>query len=175
MNSHHIYSMYGLFGVYAALLLTAAIFDLARFTIPNTVVVGLVVLFPAAALILPLDPEWSSRAGAAVAVFLAGLAAYRFGALGAGDVKLLTAVSLWAGFELLPPLLLYTALSGGVLALLLVVLRSVLVAAAVWRPFGNAVAVPRVLMTGAHIPYGVAIASGAILIAGRHPYFGLYI
>src|SRR3546814_2389693 len=98
------------------------------------------------------------------------LVAYRFGVVGGGDLKLMTAVSLWAGLDALPQLLLWTALAGGAFALGLIVLRRLLGGLLVVQPFAETVTLPRLLLPGEAIPYGVAIAIGGILVARNLPH-----
>lgn len=155
-----------LYAGYVVLLSTAAASDACRFVIPNGVSLGLVGLFAGAALVQPDAPCWSCHLGVAAAVFLGGAGLSRLGTFGGGDVKLLSAVALWAGPDHLVPLLGSVALAGGVLALVLVALRR-LVAVRAGR---TAAAVPRVLVVGEGVPYGVAIALGAILVAPGLPY-----
>ena len=59
----------------------------------------------------------------ALVILGCGIVVWRLGWLGGGDVKLLTALSLWAGPFHTPALLLATALNGGALALLCIALR----------------------------------------------------
>lgn len=175
MDEYHIYLLGSIFGAYVLLLIAAAVFDVTKFVIPNVIVIALAALFVIATILLPFDTDWISHGGAAVSVFLGGALAYRFKALGAGDVKLMTAVSLWVGFEHLPILLLYIGLSGGALAISSVLLRRVVQAIAIqWTLSGSGV-LPRLLAVGEKIPYGVAIAAGSIIIGGSVPHLGLYL
>ncbi len=94
----------------------------------------------------------------ATAVFCLGAAAFAGGVVGGGDVKLLAAVSLFAGPALLVDFALVTALVGGAMAL------AVLAGA----PIGPAVALPdgtirTRLQRG--LPYGPAIAGGGLWVA----------
>src|SRR5690349_376969 len=66
--------------------------------------------------------------GCAVAVFGVGAAVFAIGALGGGDVKLLAAVSLFAGPQLLSNFLIITAIAGGLLGL------AILAGAPIGRP-----------------------------------------
>src|SRR3546814_14462808 len=84
----------------------------------------------------------------------------------------MTAVSLWAGLDALPQLLLWTALAGGAFALGLIVLRRLLGGLLVVQPFAETVTLPRLLLPGEAIPYGVAIAIGGILVARNLPHLG---
>ena len=155
-----------------AMMLVAAAFDVWRYIIPNVVSAVLAVAFVAAAVLLPLsEPLWSYPVAAAI-VFAVGIIGYAFKIMGAGDIKLISAVSLWAGLSELPAFLLFVAITGGVLTLLLVVLRRVLfLGMASFEPL-HGVQLPRILLTGEHVPYGVAIAAGGIWLAFTLPYLG---
>ena len=81
--------------------------------------------------ILPAPPSLYGALGAigcALAVFLVGAVLFARGWLGGGDVKLLTAATLWAGPAGTPALLVLTGVLGGVLALFLLM------------PFGSQIA-----------------------------------
>ena len=105
---------------FTALMLAAAIVDLRRLVIPNPLVGGLCVLW---LLDLETSPPAISAAlatiGCAAAVFAGGAVLFSRGLIGGGDVKLLAVASLWAGADAVPPLLVMTALIGGLLALFL--------------------------------------------------------
>ena len=78
------------------------------------------------------------------------------GKLGGGDVKLLAAVGLWFDFTGALWMILAVALAGGLLALLVLILRS----------FGWSEEIRRkvvLLRPGGGNPYGVAIAAGALI------------
>lgn len=113
-------------------------------------------------------------------VLAIGIAAWTRGWLGAGDVKLIAALALWAGPGLILPMLLVIGIAGGALSLVQVWRRSavsVLVApllsamrvrlggaGSAWNvrhvpPPVDADAQPN---NGPGIPYGVAIAVGGV-------------
>ena len=92
----------------------------------------------------------------AVAVFAVGAAAFAAGALGGGDVKLLAAVSLFAGPGGLLDFLVVTALAGGLLGL------AILAGAPLGQP---AVAGPLRAKLRGGLPYGPAIAAGGLWVA----------
>jgi len=144
---------------FAGLMTTAAVEDFRRFVIPNGVVLGLCALWPlhiAVASGISLA-EGFAALGCAAAVFVAGALLFSRGLIGGGDVKLLTAATLWAGPGLTPALLIVTALLGGLLSLVL------LAPLAMRAVFTSADA-----LTGAaklrSVPYGVAIASAALIV-----------
>jgi prepilin peptidase CpaA len=92
------------------------------------------------------------------------------GATGAGDVKLMAAVGAVLGLELMPFAFVYTAIAGGVLAVVIAVQRGRLKAAIggtgrILRAPGQAR--EHIGSAGAHhrFSYGPAIAAGALLAA----------
>jgi prepilin peptidase CpaA len=93
--------------------------------------------------------------GCAVAVFAVGAAAFAAGALGGGDVKLLSAVSLFAGPAGLVDFLAVTAIAGGLLGV------AILAGAPIGQP---AVGPLRARLRGG-LPYGPAIAAGGLWVA----------
>lgn len=106
----------------SALLGLAGWLDISRRRIPNAIVAAIALLWlPHAAVHEP----WLMAASLATALVLlgCGIMVWRQGWLGGGDVKLITALGLWAGPFQTPALLLATALSGGVLALLYAAMR----------------------------------------------------
>ncbi len=160
------------FTIYVVLLLAAAIFDAWKFIIPNWLSLVLVLLFVATALVSPFGVDWLSHLAAAGIVLLCGFVLYCFKIFGAGDIKLMTAVALWAGLADLPEFLIDVALFGGFLALFLIVLRRaifMLLAQPWWR---GSTELPRVLVNGEAIPYGVGIAAGAIYVGNSLPLLG---
>ena len=178
MDAYYLQILYAIYALWILLLVLAAIYDAWKFIIPNTISVTLAVLFFPTALLnvtIGLDVDWLSHLGAAVLVFVAGVAAYRFNILGAGDAKLLTAIGLWVGFSNLLVYVLFVALGGGVLAIALIVLRRLTLSLLVFLPAPDRVTLPRILVTNEKVPYGVAIVAGAVII-GRSPFeFGLLI
>ncbi len=175
MDESYLLILYGAFGLYILLLCIAAVFDTWKFIIPNGVTVALVVLFVATALLLPFEVDWLSHLGAAVAVFVGGSVLYAMGRLGAGDVKLLAAVALWAGFEHIVELLLYVTLAGGALALALIIVRRLLLGLRTAQPALGRARLPRVLLDGEAVPYALAIAPSSIYLGQSLPHLGGYI
>ena len=175
MDQYHLTIFYIASGLYALLLCTAAAFDTWKYIIPNAITVALIALFVVTTLLLPFDMGWRvwlSHLGAAGVVLAGGAVLFAFNKLGGGDVKLMTAVAFWAGFEYLADLLLYIALAGGALAIGLIVVRRVLfglmTAAALTK-----LALPRVLLSGEPVPYALAIAPSAIYLGMALPQLGV--
>jgi prepilin peptidase CpaA len=132
----------------------AALSDIRFRKIPNTAVLAVLALFLG----------WTARAHGAGIVssaeagalsFAAGYVLYALGIMGAGDVKLFAAVSLFAGLPLLAPLAVATALAGGAVGLCSLAARPkeamVMLATRGKADFGKTV------------PYGVAISIGGAI------------
>lgn len=172
MSAPHIALFTAVFGVYCALLATAAVCDARKFIIPNPVSLAIAGLFLASAPFWAAPVPWVSHIGAGTAVLAIGMVLFSLGRIGGGDVKLISAVSLWTGFGHLLEFLIIVSLAGGVLALLLLLVRRILK----WRRSGPddaaRPALPRLWSTGESIPYAVAIAPAGIFVGGRLPGVG---
>lgn len=175
MDEQYVQALYAVFGLYSLLLCIAAGFDVYKFVIPNLITVALVVLFVGIALYLPFEINWLSHLGAAAVVFAVGAAMFAMKKLGGGDVKLLTAVAFWAGFDHLADLMLYVTLAGGGLAVALMILRQVLMGVRVAQSRLGKYALPRVLLPGEPMPYALAIAPSAIYAGTKMPYLGEFL
>lgn len=161
---------YAVASVFVISLLIAAVIDCRRFSIPNSISVIIGIDFIAAAACLPVHTQWTSHLGAAATVFAVGLVLFRFRVLGAGDIKLMTAVSLWAGFEKLSWFLLCSAIAGGALSLTIVLFRYLVLAVQLQFPRACVLSIPRLLRIGENIPYGVAIAAGGLSLLFELPH-----
>jgi prepilin peptidase CpaA len=155
-------------GIFAAIMVVAAVIDLISYRIPNALVVALLALFVLAAALNWSSVAWLNHLAAAVVVLGAGIFFYAFKQMGAGDVKFLAVVALWAGgpgpvFESgLLPLLFWVAICGLLGMLVIVVLRQL---APHFQPstIEGKWPLPRVLRKGQGIPYAIAIGPGAII------------
>jgi len=153
-----------------ALLVLAAGWDLASYTIPNFLQVGLILAFIGFALVSQVSVsalETHLLAGAIGLV--AGFALFAFGYIGGGDAKLFACVALWLGFRDLPVYTLVACVLGGGLSLALLTLRKLplplFLARYSW--------VLRLHDPKAGVPYGVALAAGFFLILPQTEVFRL--
>jgi prepilin peptidase CpaA len=144
-----------------ALLVAAAGWDLASFTIPNFLTLALLAAFPLFAVAAGLTLTaigWHLLAGL-VGLGL-GFTLFALGWIGGGDAKLFAAVALWLGFKDLVPYALVASLCGGALTLAIMVLRQwplpALLARQSW--------VLRLHDEDSGIPYGVALAAAAFFL-----------
>ena len=100
-----------------ALLALAALIDVRERRIPNMLTGGVAALYPVYLLASPAPVAWLAALGIAAAVFAFGFVLFARQLIGGGDVKLIAAVSLWAGLEYVALFALVTSLAGGGLAL----------------------------------------------------------
>ena len=106
-----------------ALLILAALTDLRERRIPNWLTGGTAALYPLYVALSPTPVAWAGALGLAAAVFLVGLGLFARQIMGGGDVKLIAALSLWAGLEQFVLFALVTALAGGALGIVCLWLR----------------------------------------------------
>lgn len=154
----------------AILLLLAALADIATRIIPDWVAALLALLGLAVRAFAGLYGLGLSIALAAV-LFLVLVLLHARGAMGGGDVKLAAATALGLSPEALYQFVLATALAGGVLALIHLVLRAIFSGARVTPPPRGAPCLRRVaaaerwrIARRGALPYGVAIACGGIWV-----------
>lgn len=142
--------------ILAALLIAAAAEDAARLRISN-LTCGLIVLAAIATAVIE-GPELSLWQNLAIFVglLLGGMPLFAAGKLGGGDVKLLASAGLWFDFMSALHMVAAVFIAGGVLALLILALRTI-----GWGE--SALRRVQVLRPGGGIPYGVAIATGALI------------
>lgn len=166
-----------LFSGALSLLMAAAFYtDLTRYLIPNWIVLGVMALYPLFVLTAPVPEDWVSGLIALGVMFAGGFALYALRLMGAGDIKLLMALSLWCGFsETLLLFLFCTVLLGGALAIVLYGVRLLLPAALARREHGGHI--PRLLTHGEPIPYGLAITSAFLWViwSDEIPGLGFYL
>jgi len=143
------------------ILIVAAAFDLASFTIPNFITLALFAAFALFAVLVGLSfglAGWHLLAG------LLGLAIgflfFALGWIGGGDAKLFAGVALWLGFKDLMPYALVASVFGGGLTIAIMLLRQVPLPAILARHGW----IVRLHDARSGIPYGVALAAGAVVL-----------
>lgn len=142
----------------------AAGMDFVRFRIPNGLSIGLALLFFPAAWLLGLDiPHFVDHLKAGGTAFGLGLVLFLARIWGGGDAKLFAALGLWLGLDLLLPFTFAMVLAGGLLALLLLLMRR-----CHWpERIRRHKALRRLLGARAAVPYAVAMALGMIWLLAR--------
>jgi prepilin peptidase CpaA len=102
---------------FVALLILAALTDWQTRRIPNRITGAIAFLYLPFVFSHPGDIAWPAAVLVALACFAGGFILFARRVLGGGDVKLITAVSLWAGSPFLASFTIVMSLTGGVLAL----------------------------------------------------------
>jgi prepilin peptidase CpaA len=152
---------------FAALLLTGGIRDLVSYIIPNWISLAVVGLFPLAALAagLPLG-EFGLHLAIGAGVLILAMGMYALKWIGGGDAKLFAAAAVWMGWPAIANFALWTALTGGGLAVVLMSMRTVQLRPLVLLgpPWLVKLSEP-----GGAAPYGVAIAVGGLTALPSSP------
>ena len=152
--------------VFPAAMLYAGWRDVVSYEVPNWVSICLVAAFAAGAAFAGLamtTVAWHLAAGAAV--LMVGWILFALGVLGGADVKMLAAAAVWTGWSALAEYLLVVALSGGVLALGLIVWRRVKLPAR----WAGREWLRRLHARDAGLPYCAAIGCAGLWIFPRLP------
>jgi prepilin peptidase CpaA len=153
---------------FPALMVAGGLRDALSYRIPNWISLALAGVFPLAALAVGLP---LSVAGLHLAVGFAalviGMLMFALRWIGGGDAKLFAAAALWLGWPAAASFVLYAALAGGGLTLVLLSLRSPLVrpVALMGPGWMHRLAEPQ-----GPVPYGVAIAIGAVAALPASPF-----
>ena len=147
---------------FVALLLVAAASDVVSYKIPNAVVLAILLLYPIHVIVTPADVDWPWALAVFAAAILVGMGLSAAGVFGAGDAKLLAAVLLWAGPVLAPLTLLICAITGGVIAAIMMT-RARFILAGAFSTLGSQTLSNAILAK--NMPYGVAITAGGLFVA----------
>ncbi len=152
-------------------LIYAGIRDAMSFTIPNKVSLVLVAGF---FLVVPFSGLSLAVIGSHILVgFLAliiGFLLFARGYLGGGDVKIIAAAALWLGSEHFGPFLIFTAIYGGLLSVIILYVRNMPLPAFLhhqtwlldWQ-CGKAA-----------VPYGIAIGLAGLSVYPQSHWLGLF-
>ena len=138
--------------------------DARNLIIPNWVPILLVITFLAYSLFFWPDIDLLSHLATSAFVFLLSFMVYNLNWFGGGDLKLLTAISLWMGPAHIIAFSLLMAVLGWFLGLLLLSLRWAVNVRGTLSPNRLPRIVRRWLEEGA-CPYGVAIGTAALVLA----------
>jgi len=146
--------------LFPAAMALAASSDLLTMRISNKLVLFIVASFcvVAIAINLPLQ-QFAMHVACALVVLAVGFTFFALRWIGGGDAKLAAATTLWLGFGLTLPYLVYSALLGGALTLAILALRRMplnpLVTRYAW--------LERLHDRKSGVPYGIALAMAGLL------------
>ncbi len=158
--THHTYVLIAA----AIAILAAARYDVREFRIPNECSLLLLALYPLHVWLSAEAPPLDTSVVTAAIVFGVGYLIHRIGHFGAGDVKLLSVLALWAGPAWIADLAVVTSLAGGAMAILYMTrYRMTLAYAFDWVGDTRA----RDTILAEQLPYGVAIAVGGMAVLIR--------
>lgn len=147
--------------VFPLLMAFAASSDLLTMRISNRLVLVIAGAFFVLALVtnMPLQ-QLALHIACATIVLVVAFALFALGWVGGGDAKLAAATALWLGFGVTLPYLLYAALLGGALTMVLLAARRLplpdLLAKVRW--------IDRLHDRKTGVPYGIALAAAGIIV-----------
>ncbi|HEY8595051.1 MAG TPA: prepilin peptidase [Devosiaceae bacterium] len=146
--------------IFPLLMALAASSDLLTMRISNRLVLTLVGGFVLMAILVNMSAqEFAMHVAAAVVVLIVAFSFFAMRWIGGGDAKLAAATTLWLGFGVTLPYLVYAALLGGALTLLILAVRR-------W-PLHGALAriewIDRLHNHKSGVPYGIALAASGLI------------
>jgi prepilin peptidase CpaA len=154
--------------VLPALLLAAAVWDIASFTIPNFLQMSLLAAFALLMIVHPLGAgDFGMHLLAGFIGLVAGFTLFALGYIGGGDAKLFACIALWFGIDDLLAFTLIASVFGGALTLGLLAMRN-------WplpAPLASQSWLLRLHDDREGIPYGAALAAGAFFILSQAEIF----
>ena len=147
---------------FAGLLVAAAASDWRNLTVPNRYSLAIVALFPSYVIVMGGTVDWHLHLAFAASAFVLGFVLFMLRLCGGGDVKLFAAAVLWAGPQLIVPLVFYTSVCGAIMAVVMWIhhryQRAGIPANFLYvRSEANFAKQP--------MPYAVAIAAGGLFVA----------
>lgn len=152
---------YALLLIFPLAMAYAGAMDFFTMTIPNRISLALIAGFVVvAAVSRPSLAALQGHVGAGALMLVVGIGMFALGWLGGGDAKIMAAASLWIGFDHLLPYLLYVAVCGGVLSLLILAYRGLPLPATLYgQPWAT-----RLHDKEGGIPYGIALAAAGLWV-----------
>ena len=147
--------------LFPALMAFAASSDLLTMTISNRLSLALAGSFFLLTIVIGMSlPAIGMHLAAAALVLAVCFGFFSMGWMGGGDAKLAAVTTLWFGFDFLLDYLIYAALFGGALTLLLIQFRKLPLPEALARQSW----ILRLHETGGGVPYGIALAAAALTV-----------
>lgn len=147
--------------VFPLLMAFAASSDLLTMKISNVVVLLVALSFFALAFVVGLPIEQIGlHVACAMVALCVGFAFFAFGWIGGGDAKLVAATTLWVGFGMMLPYLLFASILGGALTLLILAARKLPLP----EPLRRIKWIDRLHDSKTGIPYGIALAAAGLLV-----------
>ena len=150
---------------FPVLLVIAAAHDVRTMKIPNWISIALTLAFIPTAFAAGLSlQQIGIHLGIGMIALIIGAGLFFLGVWGGGDGKLVAATAIWVGAAGGMNFLYGVAMFGGLLALVLIILRRMKIESKTdW--------IARLLWPKVGAPYGVAIAAGGLWAASASPVF----
>jgi prepilin peptidase CpaA len=156
-----IFAMYAGSICFVIAILTAGLMDLITMKIRNELVLFLFALYAALAPLTGINLPTIGLSATLASILLAITSIFfSLGWIGGGDAKLASVISLWLGLEHTLDFLVYTAIFGGLLTLLVLQFRRMQLPAH-WL---HRAWISRLYQSQTGVPYGVAISAGALTV-----------
>ena len=153
-------STFALF-IFPVAMAIAASSDLFTMRISNKLVLALTAAFFITALAINLPMQQFAMHVRCARIVLAGaFGLFALRLIGGGDAKLAAATTLWLGFGTTLPYLAYTAFFGGILTILILVVRGI----PLNPTLGKMGWLARLHNKRSGIPYGIAMAVAGIMV-----------
>ncbi len=146
--------------LFPLLMIVAGVGDALSFRIPNWLTLSIAAAFFPLALAtgMPLE-AFGLHVLTGVILFVVGFVMFSAGLFGGGDAKLLAAAGLWFGSAHAIPFLVFTVVTGGILALI-VALWSII---GLYFEIHDGPWLKKITSLRPNVPYGYAFAVGALL------------
>lgn len=146
--------------LFPLMMIVAGSADVMTRRIPNSLMIGAAVLFFPAAVATGM-PVWimSLHVAAAAVLLVLGFALFCLGIIGGGDAKMMAAAGLWLGFPWSLLFITFSALAGGLLAVVVGAWFLLAIDIGIRSSWLEKVVAP----LQPSVPYGFALAVGAIL------------
>ena len=147
--------------MFPAVMIFAGIMDLLTLKIRNILVSAIAITFFIAAPVVGLTlTEIGLSVAVAALVLIVSFGFFAAGWIGGGDAKLAAATALWFGWDHVLAYLIVSTLVGGLLTLAIIIFRSMLMPAVLYRfPW-----MVKLHESKTGVPYGIAFAIAALVV-----------
>ncbi len=146
--------------VFPSLMILAGVKDAMTYRIPNWLTLAVALLFWPFALLNAMPGEmllWHAVTG--LALLALGFGLFAAGLFGGGDAKLMAAAGFWFGWPAVIKFLVYTALAGGALGILIALWTAIHMD----QEMRGHSWIQRWKSKKIDVPYGIAFAVGAVI------------
>ena len=148
--------------ILSALVLLTVYTDVQKYIIPNKIVIAITGLYPIAVAANWGVIDWKAGILVGIITFIIGFGIFFLRIMGGGDVKLMAALSLWAGKVAIGDFLILIAMYGGILSVFLILARRIIATYPAVK--SGAITPPRIFRKKQPAPYGIAIAGAFLTI-----------